>query len=512
MTNTNNAALANSAQARATRQSAILTLMSAGTTRAQSSDGGTGFAEALNNASDKNEPAGIFSEKTVEFPEAKRSVSRRNSGPRYETGQDSTESAPITREPRATAGDPDRKAAEQSLELDHDSPLNNSPSTTASTNVNDPGTNPLPTANSGTTPEAHAMGDDIPFNGKTKVSGASDPLRLITPQNGGGAEPQNTETDANGQPVSHAQYGTNIAGAAAGNGTPNTNGTANTRSPVQSTMTVAASNGIYPATNTPPPPGTQTPGSPSANGGTGTGPTKPVGVDQNITPFRIGGGRLDTPITLKLRATTSPAAAESLTQNDADSIAKVMGRNLSTALSQKTPLVTLWMSPEALGKVKISLTFDQGTISAKFEATSEATRNLLEQNSGALREALESRGLRADKIEVVAVPDWTQSNATGTTPKATAGDTGNNPNYGGSGQPGNGQPGNGQPGNGQPGNGQPSNSGASPNGEPAPGVAGTPEAQSPTISGSLPGGARIDLQMDSRLVMLDARLELDAVA
>lgn len=518
MTNANNAAVANSAQARATRQSAIINLMGAGSARAQTSEGSKGFADALNSATDMKDPGGLFSDKPVEFPEARKSVNHRNSGSRRDSESDSSNSAPAVREKRSPATDPDTKAAEQSLDLDSHSPLNSaSVNSTSGQSTVDPINQATQTASQANTPEADAMGDDLPVNGKTRVSGASDPLRLITPQNVPNADGQNNGTDVNGQPNSPAQYGTNnAAAAAASNGTPNSNGSANPKNPVQSTMTVAATNGISPAQTPQTAPGTQSPGSPTANGGVPSGTTKPVGIDPNISPFRIGGGRLDTPITLKLRANPNPVSAESLSQNDADSIGKVMGRSLSTALSQKTPLVTLWMTPETLGKVKISLTFDQGTISAKFEATSEATRNLLEQNSGALREALESRGLRADKIEVVSVPDWTQtSGSTGTTPKATATDTsGNSPNYdqSGNGQPGNGQTGNGQPGNGQPGTGQP-NSGTTSTGEPTSNNGtNSPEVPSHISHGTLPGGARVELQMDSRLVMLNARLELDAVA
>lgn len=83
------------------------------------------------------------------------------------------------------------------------------------------------------------------------------------------------------------------------------------------------------------------------------------------------------------------------------------------------------MNPESLGKLRVQMTIDNGTISARFEATSEATKNLLSQNINALRRALESRGLTASNIEVVSIPDWSkpqdQPHNSGTKPENGSG-------------------------------------------------------------------------------------------
>ena len=102
-----------------------------------------------------------------------------------------------------------------------------------------------------------------------------------------------------------------------------------------------------------------------------------------------------------------------------------MARGLASAFRNKVGQLTLWKNPESLGKLRVQMTIDNGTISARFEATSEATKNLLSQNIDALRGALESRGLTASNIEVVSIPDWSkpqdQPHNSGTKPENGSG-------------------------------------------------------------------------------------------
>ncbi|MBX3389963.1 MAG: flagellar hook-length control protein FliK [Phycisphaeraceae bacterium] len=144
-------------------------------------------------------------------------------------------------------------------------------------------------------------------------------------------------------------------------------------------------------------------------GATGGGSQVTAPIDQ-VSPPKTGGGRLiEQPVTLKLK-TTPANGSQPLSEAEITAVETQIGRGLTAAFRQNTPQVTLWMSPESLGKVRIQLTFDQGTISARFEATSEATKDLLAQNMSALRDALQSRGLTAQHIEVVSIPDWSQQN------------------------------------------------------------------------------------------------------
>jgi len=186
-------------------------------------------------------------------------------------------------------------------------------------------------------------------------------------------------------------------------------------------------------------PGKTVPQSPIAGPGTtGTGTiggsttsntsTSTIGaprVDPSVVPPRLPGGRApETPITLKLTARSLPTGEPGTTQTEADAAATQIARGLGAAFRNKGGQLTLWMNPESLGKLRVQMTIDNGTISARFEATSEATKNLLAQNVDALRSALESRGLSASSIEIVSIPDWSKQNSQPDTPgyKAAPGD------------------------------------------------------------------------------------------
>lgn len=87
-----------------------------------------------------------------------------------------------------------------------------------------------------------------------------------------------------------------------------------------------------------------------------------------------------------------------------DSIAGQIGRGLASVLRQKGGSVTLRLNPESLGQLKISLSFDESRVSAKFEASNPEARQLLARHADSLRQVLESRGLSVESLRVVA-PD-----------------------------------------------------------------------------------------------------------
>lgn len=131
-------------------------------------------------------------------------------------------------------------------------------------------------------------------------------------------------------------------------------------------------------------------------------------LDTNLQPPRIPGGRTpEAPINLKLTARTQSTGQPGVSQAEADSASSQISRGLTTALRNKSGQLTLWLNPESLGKLRVQLAVEGGTITARFEATSEATKQLLSQNVDALRGALEARGLKVNNLEVVAIADWT---------------------------------------------------------------------------------------------------------
>lgn len=132
-------------------------------------------------------------------------------------------------------------------------------------------------------------------------------------------------------------------------------------------------------------------------------------VDPSGIPPRLPGIRAaESPINLKLTARPLPSGEPTTTQTEADAAAAQIARGLGAAFRNKGGQLTLWLNPESLGKLRVQMTIDNGSISARFEATSEATKNLLNQNIDALRSALESRGLTANNIEVVSIADWSK--------------------------------------------------------------------------------------------------------
>src|SRR5262249_12236734 len=72
-------------------------------------------------------------------------------------------------------------------------------------------------------------------------------------------------------------------------------------------------------------------------------------------------------------------------------------RGVTSAIRQGSGSVTIRLHPEALGQLKISIQMPDGDgtrhVSAKFEASTDAARILLDQSLTSLRDALHRRGL-----------------------------------------------------------------------------------------------------------------------
>lgn len=75
-------------------------------------------------------------------------------------------------------------------------------------------------------------------------------------------------------------------------------------------------------------------------------------------------------------------------------------RGLAAALRQGNGSVTLHLSPENLGELRLSVTVKKAEVVARVEATSEEAARALKENSGALREALEAQGFAVSRVEV----------------------------------------------------------------------------------------------------------------
>lgn len=99
----------------------------------------------------------------------------------------------------------------------------------------------------------------------------------------------------------------------------------------------------------------------------------------------------------------SRAGGSAAPTNEADAPAAV-ARGLSAAVLQKGGSLTLKLTPESLGQVRIDMTLDRGSVAVRLEATSVAAHDLLESSMAALRSTLEAKGLSVDRLTVQMAP------------------------------------------------------------------------------------------------------------
>lgn len=86
-----------------------------------------------------------------------------------------------------------------------------------------------------------------------------------------------------------------------------------------------------------------------------------------------------------------------LAHEDAVNVGRVV-RGIRTAINQQGGVVTLRLHPPELGFVRIQLEINNGVVRAEFSAEQSSVRNLLTQQMGQLRAALESHGLSVERL------------------------------------------------------------------------------------------------------------------
>jgi len=511
---------ASAIQARANTQSAAIALLGAGTSTLNQGEGS--FADSLESESKRQTaPQSLFSDKDNSARATPRAEKASEVSPRRDDARDTKPAAaadddscatPLTKRPRAAKPESqsgDEAPSDSPLTLD-DIPTARTPNPIQAPSSTAPIANPAvqqPLAEATVESGENSAEQAKAAAGNQKTRQPTDPLRLITPQQQAASEDapisaQSTATQTAAQAAGQITN-SNESNAKQANIRANQNSNA-TRSngqisPANATTTAGIGMPLTTGAVTSTPSGQSSGAVTSITAATGAGgaSTGAAPLDQ-VTPPRTGGGRpIEHPVTLKLKM--APASANNspqLSEAEITAAETQIGRGLTAAFRQNTPQVTLWMSPETLGKVRIQLTFDQGTIAARFEATSDATKELLSQNMGALRDALQSRGLTATQIEVVSIPDWSQQNnpQSGT----NQGSSTNQPPQNQSSAGGNTPSGHG----GQQQQETPQHS---------KGWAALPQgneiSQSPTSA-----DVQISMPIDSRLMTLKAHLELDAVA
>lgn len=78
-------------------------------------------------------------------------------------------------------------------------------------------------------------------------------------------------------------------------------------------------------------------------------------------------------------------------------------KGLATVLRHRGGTVTIRLTPESLGPVRIRLDVGEGRVTAKFEAATDGARRLLEANLDGLRASLEARGLTVERLDIGAL-------------------------------------------------------------------------------------------------------------
>jgi flagellar hook-length control protein FliK len=129
---------------------------------------------------------------------------------------------------------------------------------------------------------------------------------------------------------------------------------------------------------------------------TGTAPTMPGAV----TPTQAKSDAAAP----KPQAAPTPRQGNAALQAEAEAALGKVQRGLASLVNAKGGQMTLRLTPDALGEVRVHLKLRDGVVSARVEATQESARGLLEHGVDRLRAALEARGLKVDSLEV---QQWT---------------------------------------------------------------------------------------------------------
>jgi flagellar hook-length control protein FliK len=102
------------------------------------------------------------------------------------------------------------------------------------------------------------------------------------------------------------------------------------------------------------------------------------------------------------------AGRESAPAGPSPGLQAQLERGLSAAMSSRDGVVTLRLAPEQLGPLKIRVSVEQGAVRASFEAGTAAAQRAVERSLDTLKDALLSRGLSVERLEVTAAPPMPQ--------------------------------------------------------------------------------------------------------
>jgi flagellar hook-length control protein FliK len=116
-------------------------------------------------------------------------------------------------------------------------------------------------------------------------------------------------------------------------------------------------------------------------------------------------------------AEPAPAAQESPRADVSDPMDQIV-LGLKGKFDSRTGTAEIRLDPPNLGAMKVSITLDNGTLTAEFQSPSSVVRDLLKGNLEKLKTVLEGQGMAVDRLAVSAPPG---TGASGQNPQASFG-------------------------------------------------------------------------------------------
>lgn len=112
--------------------------------------------------------------------------------------------------------------------------------------------------------------------------------------------------------------------------------------------------------------------------------------------------------TLAAATRTDGSAVQVEQVDDRASVASV-NRGMSAVVKQNGGSVTIKLSPESLGPLKIQMSIEGGRVDLRFDAATEQARDMLTRNADMLRQSLQNKGLGVERLQVHTAQATTES-------------------------------------------------------------------------------------------------------
>ncbi len=160
--------------------------------------------------------------------------------------------------------------------------------------------------------------------------------------------------------------------------------------------------------------------------------------EQQAAPKDQGQAKPDAPAQIERLASAGTALRERLTSiaesqqkptGDADGsrspaarlVAQSVSRGVAAALNQRGGEVTLKLSPESLGTVRVHMSLDRGVVSVRIEASTQSAHSLLSDGVAQLKGSLETRGLSVERISIQHAPAASGTSGAQSSPNSWSG-------------------------------------------------------------------------------------------